>query len=337
MRVLAYLLMIVVVTALSLGAGLLVVLELHDASPGLLTASAVTVPFLVTGPVLVGCFAGYYDHRSSPEGRRYLRWWFLGIVAVDVVAAVVVVLATVSSRAPAWVPVVLIGGAAVLLAVARPLGDRFRRSEPSIERDVDDVLPRPGVVRRKVRTIAVTFVVSAAVATIGVGLLSTIGDGRRDDLLQSVLLAGQLTFTATAFATAMVALPFGRALRDIGGRDIGTLQRLAKVVLRGKEIALDDRDQRSAVQYARLIPLSMRFQLASLGLLYIGLAFQFVSSALRGELGLLPAVVLPLMAAVLLWAVPTTLRRMRRARTYADRYGRAPVPSVEGGASSRER
>ncbi|WP_069712915.1 hypothetical protein [Curtobacterium sp. ER1/6] len=329
MRVFVSLVVIVVATALALGAGLLVAFQLGGAADGLVLASVFTIPFLVMGPVLVGSLAGYWDPRSSPEGRRYLRWWFLGVLGIDLVAAVVVVLATVSARAPVWVPVVLIVGAAVLLVVARPLGDRFRRSERVVERSDDDVVPSAAVVRRGVRTIAVTFVVSAVVATIGATLLVVSDDGTGDGVLRSVLLAGQLTFTATAIATVLVALPCNRALRDVGGRDIGRLQRFGKVVLRGRSIPLDAAEERGALQYARLVPLTMRFQLAFTGLLYVGLAFQFVSSTLDGQLGVLPVVFLVAMVAVLLWAVPTSVRRMRRARDYAERHGGAPSPTAD--------
>ncbi|WIA96267.1 hypothetical protein [Curtobacterium sp. MCBA15_004] len=336
MRLLAYLLTVVVLTARSLGAGLLVALQLDGAPQGLRVATSITTPFLVLGPMLIGAFAGYWDHRSSPEGRRYLRWWFVGVVGADVVAAVVaavvLVLASVAAGAPSWVPVVLIAGAAVLLAVARPLGDRFRRTEPVVDRPGDDVVPAPTIVRRKVRTIAVTFAIAAAVASMMHTLLATLLRERGPDLAQEAFLAGQLTFTATAIAAVLVSLPFSRALRATGGRDIGRLRRFAQVVLRGKALLLDAEDQRGALRYARLLPLVLRFQLAFTGLLYGGITCQFVSYAVRGELGLLPVVFLLLMAAVLLWAAPPTLRRIRRARAYADLHGDGARSAVDGGA-----
>lgn len=317
-RVLLYIATIVVATALSLGGGLLVALELGSAAHGWLIAAAVCTPLVVMGPVLVGAFAAYYDHRSSPESQRSLFRVSAVVAAVDVVAAVVFVLAALSAQAPVWVPVLLVVGAGVLLAVARPLGALFRRSEPPITDQGDDV-PGTGLVRRGVRSIATTFVIAAVVCTIGVTLLAAFSD-RGGALLQVVLLGGQLTFTATAMAAIVVALPLNRALRDSGGRDLGRLQRYAKVVLRGKELPLDETDRAGAVRYARIVPLALQFQLVFTGLLYVAIAFQFVSSVVRGDLGLLPVVFLVAMVVVLAWAIPLSVRRIGRARRYAEQH-----------------
>ncbi|WIB79172.1 hypothetical protein DEJ28_08745 [Curtobacterium sp. MCPF17_002] len=323
MRVLMYVLMIVVATVLSLGAGLLVGIAFQDAANGLLIATACTSPFLVMGPVVIGTIAGYWDHRSSAESRRFLGWWFIGVAAIDVVAAVFVVLATLSARAPVWVPVVLLLGAAVLLAVARPLGAVFRRTEPPISEHPDGSVPDARAIRSKVRTIAVTFVVSAALASVGAALLTTLGRDDGEDVVVFALLAGQLTFTATAMATVIVSLPLSRALRDAGGRDIARLRRFAKVVLRRKELPLDDADERGAVRYARLVPLALQFQIAFVGLLYVALAFQFVSQAIEGDLGVMPEYFLAALVVVLIVVVPLTARRIRRARSYVDDHAQA--------------
>ncbi|MCT9620201.1 hypothetical protein [Curtobacterium sp. C2H10] len=317
-RVLLYVATIVVATALSLGGGLLVALELGSAAHGWLIAAAVCTPLVVMGPVLVGALAGYYDHRSSPESQRSLFRVSAVVAAVDVVAAVVFVLTALSAQAPLWVPVLLVIGAGVLLAVARPLGALFRRSEPPITDQGDDI-PGTGLVRRGVRSIATTFVIAAVVCTIGVTILAAFSD-RGGALLQVVLLGGQLTFTATAMAAIVVALPLNRALRDSGGRDLGRLQRYAKVVLRGKELPLDEADRAGAVRYARIVPLALQFQLVFTGLLYVAIAFQFVSSAVRGDLGLLPVVFLVAMVVVLAWAIPLSVRRIGRARRYAEQH-----------------
>lgn len=316
MRVLVYLLLIVVATVLSLGAGLLVALQFHEASHGLFTAAAFASPFLVTGPLVIGAFAGYWDHRSSRDAGRYLGWWFSGVVVVEVAAAVVIVLAALSAQAPVWVPVVLLLCAALLLVAARPLGALFRRTERPLPETPDDTVPDRATIHRKARVIAVTFVVSVVLATIGAALLAVFGGDRDGSVLQAVLLAGQLAFTATAMAAVAVSLSLSRALRDAGGRDIGRLRRFAKVVLRRKDIALDDEEQRGAVRYARLLPLSLQFQLVFIGLLYVGLAFQMVGQAIRGDLGVFPEVFLVFMVVVLVVLVPLTVRRIGRARAY---------------------
>lgn len=334
MRVLVYVLLVVVTTVLCLGAGLLVALEFHRASQGLLLAAAVATPLLVMGPLLYGALVGTWDRRSSETSRRVLRWWFLGLVAADVVAAVIVVVTSLSARAPLWVPVVVVVGSAGLFALAEPVGRAFRRAERPLPDPVDESILATAVVRRKARVVVVTFVSAVLVAAIGATVLALTSRNDHDTVLSAVLLAGQLTFTATAMAAVIVWLPYSRALRDAGGRDLARLRRIGRVVLRGKQDSLDEIDERAAVQYARIVPLALQFQLVYLGLLYLGIAFQFVSSAVRGDLGVLPWVFLALQVVALVVIVPLTLQRIRRAREYADRHGTPvedPVPIAPPG------
>lgn len=317
MRILSTVLLIVLITALTLGGTLLAVFELSDASDALIIAASISIPVFVVGPALVGSLAGYWDHRSSPDSARYLRWWLSGVVAVDVAGAAVVVLASVSAGAPIWVPVVLIGGAGVLLAVARPLGALFRRTEPPVSEYPADHRFGPAELRHTVAVVTVTFVVSIVVVSIGLVVLAALTGDDRSGLTQAALLAGQLAFTATAFAALLQALPFNGILRASAGGDLGRLRRFAKVVLRGADLPLEPAERLGAVRYATVLPLAMRFQLVYLGLLYTAIAFQMVSTALRGDLGIVPLVALVVMVAVLAWVVPLTLRRIRRATAYA--------------------
>lgn len=321
MRVLVYVLLVVVTTVLCLGAGLLVALEFHRASEGLLLAAAVATPLLVMGPLLYGALIGTWDRRSSETSRRVLRLWCLGLVAVDVVAAVVVVVTALSARAPLWVPVVVLVGSAGLFALAEPVGAAIRRTERPLPDPLDESILATAVVRRKARVVVVTFVIAVLVASIGATVLALTSRNHHDSVLTAVLSAGQLTFTATAMAALIVWLPYSRALREAGGRDLARLRRIGRVVLRYKRDPLDEQDQRAAVQYARIVPLALQFQLMYLGLLYVGIGFQFMSSIVRGDLGVLPWVFLALQLVVLVVVVPLTLRRIRRARDYADRHG----------------
>lgn len=322
MRVLAFLVTIIVTTALTLGAGLLVGLYLREAPEGFLIAASAAAPLLVIGPLIVASWAAYFDDHA-PSGRsRWLRSTFLIVVAVVAAAAVVVVIASLSARAPWWVPTVLVGGSAVLFALARPLGGRFRRTEVPIVDLRDQVLPGPDIIRRKVATIGATFVIAALVMAVGVTVLNAL-DGSRPrphEAVIGILLAGQLTFLATAFAAIIVALPFSRLLRDTGGRDIDRLRRYAKLVLRGKGSPAAADEQPSVVRYAEVVQLVLQFNLAYVTLLYISIAFQFVSGILRGSLVAFSAVFLALMVGVLVWLLPRTIIRIRRARRYVEEH-----------------
>lgn len=320
MRVLAYLVTIVVTTALTLGAGLLVALYLRGAPDGLLIAAAAAAPFLVIGPLVIGSWAAYFDSRTPSGPSRWLRTAFLVVVAVIAAAAVVVVIASVFARAPLWVPAVLVGGSAVLVAFARPLGSRFRRTDVPIVDLRDQVLPGPDVIRRKVARIGITFVIAAVVTAVGVTVLNVLDRSRSHEAVIGILLAGQLTFLATAFAAIIVALPFSRLLRDAGGRDVDRLRRYAKLVLRGKGTPVDADEQPAVVRYAQVVQLVLQFNLAYVTLLYVSIAFQFVSGILRGSLVVFSAVFLVLMVGVLVWLLPRTISRIRRARQYVEEH-----------------
>lgn len=334
MRVLAFLVTIIVTTALALGAGLLVALFLRDAPDGVVVAASAASPFLVFGPLFVGSWAAYFDHRTTSGPSRYLRRTFLVVLAVDAVAAVVVVVASVSARAPLWVPIVLVGGSAVLFAAARPIGSRLRRLEPPMVAPRDQVLPGPDVIRRKVVAIGITFVIAAIVSAAGVAVLNVLERSRPHEALVMILLAGQLTFLATAVTSLVVALPFSRLLRDAGGRDVDRLRRYAKVVLRGKDIPIAEAEEPATLRYAQVVQVVLQFTTAYVTLLYVSIAFQFVSGILRGDLVVFSTVFLVLMAGLLAWVLPRTVMRIRRARRYvedhptADRAGESePTPS----------
>jgi hypothetical protein len=324
MRVLAYLVTIVVTTALTLGAGLLVALYLREAPDGLLIAASAAAPILVIGPLLVASWAAYFDDRTPSGHSRWLRNAFLIVAAVVAAAAIVVVIASVSARAPLWVPAVLVGGCAVLLALARPLGDRFRRTEVPMVDVRDQVVPGRDVIRRKVTKIGATFVVAAVVTAVGVTVLNAFGGSRPHEAVIGLLLAGQLTFLATAFAAIIVALPFSRLLRDAGGRDIDRLRRYAKLVLRGKGSPVAADEQPAVVRYAEVLQLVLQFNLAYVTLLYVSIAFQFISGILRGSLVVFSAVFLVLIVGVLVWLLPRTIGRIGRARRYVEEH-RSPV------------
>lgn len=324
MRVLAFLATIIVTTALGLGAGLLVALYLGDAPNGLLIAAAAASPFLVFGPLFIGSWAAYFDHRTPSGGSRYLQRAFVVVLAVGAAAAVIIVIASSSVRAPLWVPVVLVGGSAILFAIARPIGNRFRRLEPPIVDVRDQVLPGPDAIRRNVVAIGITFVIAATLSAIGVAVLNVLDHSRPHEALTVVLLAAQLTFLATAFASIVVALPYGRLLRDAGGRDVDRLRRYAKVVLRGKNLPIDGAEQPGAVRYAQVVQIVLQFNTAYITLLYISIAFQVVSGILRGNLVVFSSIFLVLMAGFLAWALPRTVVRIRRARQYLEEH-----PSAE--------
>lgn len=334
-RIVAFVVAVLVSSVLSTGAAVFTAVEFSRAPHGILLAAGIGSAFLVYGPLVIGSIAGWWDHRSSDESRRWIGRWFIGVLLVDVAVAVVVVLAAVEGGAPVWVPIVVIAGAAVLLGVARPVGAAFRRSErPSPEPESWQPFSTSDV-HRGVRTIGVVF--AAAVVLSSVGFVA-LGDSRGDarDVLESVLLGVQLTFTVTAFAAIIVSVRFSTALRETADRDLGRLRRFGKVVLGGKDLPLDEAEQRGAARFAAVTPITSGFQLAYIGFLYAGISASTVGQLLRddGFDRTYAVVILALFVAVLVWLVPVTVRRIRRARAYAaahaDLLG-SPAPTAATG------
>ncbi|MBT2503864.1 hypothetical protein [Curtobacterium sp. ISL-83] len=321
MRVFAYVLTIVLTTTLTLAGALIAILELRRAPTGLFVGVSASIPLLVAGPVLIGSLAAYWDRRSSPASTVLLRRWFLGVVAVDVIALVVVILASASAHAPVWVPAVFVLGAAVLLAIAQPLGARIRRLEPPMPDHPGIEVFDQRTVRKKVVAIVATFVISVVVVSVGLAVLAVFTTrSSAGGLLQEASAAGQLVFTATAFAVLIVALPLNTALRDIAGRDLGRLRRFNKVVFARTPHRLEPGEEQAAVRFAVCAPVQQGFVVAYTILLYVGVGFQMVSEAFRGTMGVFPEVFLGLMVVTLLWFVPLTVRRMRRATAYAQQH-----------------
>lgn len=329
MRIAAYILTISVVSVLSLGGALLVALAFRDAPDWTLVAASTALPFLVFGPMVLGVLAAFWD-PSARDNRTLSLRWFTGVVAVEVVASALVVVASVAARAAWWVPVVVVVAAAVLLGIARPLAALVRRTEPPISPvlvdgsgglEAETLGVDAATVRRKIRAVVITFLIGAAVVSVGIVLQVVLLPGRGEQRLASTLLvAVQLVFTATALASVMVGASYNQTIRDVGGRDLGRLRRFGRIVVRGQDLALEPGEERAALQYAAVVHVSLRFQTTFLLLLYTGLACQFLSQLRGGTLGVLPLVVLPAMVVVLAVTVPLTVRRIRRARRYVEHH-----------------
>jgi MFS family permease len=325
-RIILFIVLIAAASALSVvGAVLVVTTVPNPASAGALAAAIATATF-VYGPLILGSTAGFWDMRATAEARRIRRRWYLIVGGLDLVAAIVVVVVAVRSGAPSWMPVVIIAVGAVLLAIAEPLGDRFRRTEPPSSAEPWTPMDRDDL-RRRIRTVVVTFLIAAVACAIGVTVLITLVPPRHGRVAGLALSACELPFIAAAMATIIVALPLNRMLRETTDRDVARLRRVAKVVLRRRDIPLDDSDQRAAARYATVIPIVLGFQTGYIALLYVGLGCLFVGQLIDHTGTVFPLVFLALYVILLAWLVPTTLMRARRARDYARTHAALLVPA----------
>lgn len=72
MRIVAFILSIVLTSALLLGGVFLIALHLGD-DPAWILVTSIAVTILVYGPLTVGSFRAYWDVRGSDSSRRYYR------------------------------------------------------------------------------------------------------------------------------------------------------------------------------------------------------------------------------------------------------------------------
>ncbi|PJJ72802.1 hypothetical protein CLV46_2379 [Diaminobutyricimonas aerilata] len=318
MRVVAYVLTVLLVTAVMVGETVLLLLTSTHREPGTTGIAGAGLGVMVYGPLMLGSVAAWWRMRDASDAGRYYRLWLIWTAVASAVGAALVVVGGVLSGTAPWAVAIVIATGVVLLAVAVPLGDRVRRSadrhrEPSAEHWTPT---GPGAVVRVVRITAITFAAVLLVGVVGAAVLAATVD---PDLFgDTVLLAVPLAFFGAGLACALAGLRVSKNLREAAAGDIGTLRKLMRVVLRGKPESLDDTEQVAAARYAAGIPIALGIQLAFLGLLYAGLVIQQVITLLGSDGGSpMQLAILVLLVLMLAVVVPLTVVRIRRARRYA--------------------
>ncbi|KQO95685.1 hypothetical protein [Leifsonia sp. Leaf264] len=266
--------------------------------------------------------------RRNEESRCYYRWWFWIVVGLDVLAAVAIVVFSLAAASPIWVPVVIVGGAALLLTVAivvgRWLGVRDDRRPPD-DRALSVI--DGAQIRRKILIIALTFVIAMAAGLVFTTLLA-LADAGAEPSGRFVLFALQIALLAATFAGIIVARPLNLALRESAGRDLGLVRKLARVVLRGKDIELAPDERVAAVRYAVVARSALGFQLGYTTLLYLALLIQYLGVLIDGEPPLFYTVLAMILVVVLVIYYPIFIVRIRRAARYAQEH--AAVLDADG-------
>ena len=317
MRIAAFIVSVLVSSALALGGTLLVVFAAPPRVDWTLFLATVGLVALVFGPLTLGSLTAYWDFGGDPARRRLLRRWIVGVVLAEVAGVAAVVAYAVLNGSPWWLVVVFAGGGALLTAVALVVGPALQRRDDA-SRD-----PRPTWVpitrreiTRKVVTVAAVFAGALVVGLVVAVVVSTTVDGLSDILPSGLGFAVALAFFAGAITCVTTTLSFNRALREATGRDPALVQKVGRVVLRGKAVDLDPGERVAAARYAQVVAVTLPFQLAYLVMLYAGLAIQQVQGLLSGTSPFaLPLLVL--LVVVLVAFLPWTLLRIARARRYA--------------------
>jgi MFS family permease len=316
MKVLVYILSLLLATAVVAGGSALLV----ALSPGhvgwLLLLATMSLTVFVYGPLMLGSLGAFWDVRKSESSRRYLAWWYRITLALEALAAVAIVVYAVLTDAPVWLPVLFIAGGAVLTVIAVFVGSWLRKREAASPPETRPWAPisRRDIIRKTTKVV-VTFVVAVVVGT---GLLAALGRGVfEDELSVAAGLVVGVAFIAASMACILVTMPLLKRMRDVVDRDAGLLRKLAKGVLKAKQIDLDEEEQVQAARYAAVASVALPFQLTYLALLYVGIGIQQLQLVTHPSVR--PKIIgtLALLLVVLVVTVPLYVRYARRARDYA--------------------
>jgi hypothetical protein len=323
-KILAFILSIIVATALLMGALFLIIFTApRHLNTGLVVVSAIAPAVFIYAPLMLGSLTTYWDVHNSPDSRRYYARWLWITVGLEVLAAIGLVIFAVVAPAPIWVAVLIIGVGVVLTVVAPVIGrallryDRKRR--PDADADASWTPITRTEIAKKVRAVGITFLVTLIIAGIGTAILDATTSKSGLDAATDLVFTLDFAFLAAGIACIVVTLPLNRRLRESVTRDVGLLRKVSKVVLRGKSIDLTADEQKAAAKYAVVIPVIITFTLAYVALLYLGTGLVQVRQLIAGDdlTGTSP-IVLGLYAVVLVVVFPLNIVRIRRARRYAS-------------------
>ena len=315
-KVLAFYLSVLFGTGLVLGGTVLIVTQSphHPVAIDLLAGFALTV--LIYGPLFLGSVAAQWDVRKSEGSRAYFRHALWVVLGLEALAAVAIAVFAILVGTTVWLPILFVAGGAALTALALSVGPALARHESAHPRTSPAWRPvSRREIRQKILVIVVTFVGLFVGAAIVLGAFQPDTSSRHIDF--GLLLTVELAAIGAAIANIIVAFPLNKQVMTLVGGDLGTVRKVAKVVLANKRIDLDDSERVAAAKYASIIPTVLGFMLGYLTLLYIGIGIQQVTNTLNGGNRAFSIGFGVVLAATLVVFIPYYAVRIRRARTYA--------------------
>lgn len=317
MRIVAFILFIVITTGLLMGGVFLLVVHTDDKYAIWVFVALLALMIFVYGPLTLGSVRAFWDVTGSEDSRRYYRRVILVVIGLEVLAAVVTVVYAVVTRAGALIPIIFIGGGVLLTAVALLVGPALYRYDRTHRPPASDwVAIEPSQISRRILATVITFVGVFALGIIGLGIANTVFP-RTLRVAQLLPFALSFAFIISGGVSVFSTTGWNRRLRDVTDRDPSRLRRVARVVLRNKNIDLDDRDLVAAARCAAVISVTMPFQLANIVLLYAGLLLQQIPALQNGSANEYSIIVIILLIAFLVVLLPLQIVRIRRARQYA--------------------
>ena len=230
--------------------------------------------------------------------------------------------------------VLIVLGSATLTALATWAGEYIRRidAEEALKAQearrgladtgwlLDGFDPRS--IRRKVRTIVITFAVTLLISLGVTAILGYFGDDGDADRVPAVLAMAVNPFVAGGFVCAFTVFTLSRRFGRLTGGNTRLQSRVARAVLRPhKELSepLTPVEMTTAAQYATLQVVYLPFESALVAFVITGVTIQQVSSLIDPNaafpvFSIVFVILLPVMLVVLLFKTRTRLNRARQFR-----------------------
>lgn len=334
MKALALVLATVVSTAL-LAAGIVVlVLATPRGAGDLAVLGGASMSTLVYGPLILGSLLAYFDPRRSAAAKRSFTKWAAVVLGIEVVGAIGLVVYTVLAHAAFWVPIVFVVAGVLLLAVAYLVAAPLRRYDERQDHKLPLWSPvsRDQITRKIVR-VALTFVVAFVVVLLALLVLTHGLHGHENWVALSLIFGFEFASISAGIACIIVVLPLNRQLRASVNRDLGTVRKFARVVLRNKNDELVDQERVHAARYAATLAVTLPFTLGYITLLYAGIITQSLWTAFNGDsISFLSGGYVVFLVVILFAIYPLQIVRIRRARKYVrdhdDLLAPEPAPAA---------
>lgn len=190
---------------------------------------------------------------------------------------------------------------------------------PAVARDLSELSWTPEareITTRKMRIVGLVLGAALLLGIVGFGL--THAGSPRGEALSSLSFYLQGIFLAAMIAAVISTYPLGTALREASGADVSRHRVISKVVLKNKDLPLDEDEQLGAARMAAVIPVVLPLANFSLGYLFASLLTQYVRFAVEDPADLFITIMSVLLVLIIVVCVPLYARKIRRARRYAS-------------------
>lgn len=334
MRVLILIGVITIATALSTGGAVLLVLQADGPGDWLwlaLTANlGLTIP-----PLSLGSILAFWDMGRSDAARRAYRRTLALAVGMQVIAVAALSAYVALTSASWWVIPLFTAVGVGLSACAIRVGPVLRRLEAPSSLRADGAVYSRTDLRRDLRRIVTTALVTAAVVSVGVAALSLTLNGGDEGVWGLAAYVGIFALMGAGIACALVSARIGRQQRDLVDGDLGRMRDIGKVVVTAKKREEDLRaeDAEVAPRFAALSAVTQTYQAGWLLSLFLALGSMQVMRAIEDPTDLLAIGVAAFSGLALLTFGPLIAIQLRRTRRYAIEHGETILEPRESTAA----